>query len=186
MLDPNVYSPCPGCLNSPPWSARWSRRWTCWRCYCYHQHPVHFYPRPSRLSPSLSASCLSDMRCICGRSCRIARVPETGKMSVRSIQSDCCSFPWEQMAKLNIYGEKCKKLNWNVDLRSGLMFGWLASIRTVEQVSVKIYLIFMFSHLGFSLKTCFVTRNATSKLSNSLTILRQWLLYAEWSESDGA
>ena len=70
-----IYSPCPGCPSFPPcdWCCR---PCSCWRC-CWSP-PGHSCRRPARRSPSLSASCLSNMRCTGDRSCRIAHVPETG------------------------------------------------------------------------------------------------------------
>ena len=50
--------------------------WICWRCCCCLPLQVHSFLRPSHQSPSLWASCLSNMRCTDDRSCRIAHVPE--------------------------------------------------------------------------------------------------------------
>ena len=70
-----IYSPCPGCLSFPPCD------WCCLPCSCWRccwSRPGRSCRRPARRSPSLSASCLSNMRCTGDRSCRIAHVPETG------------------------------------------------------------------------------------------------------------
>ena len=111
-----LYSPCRGWNCCPPWCGWCCRLWTGWRCCCCPPPRAHSCHHHARLSPSLSASCLSNMRCTGDRSCRIAHVPENRYRQIQILQiiknisgisigqETCllcnlfrCSFQWEQL-----------------------------------------------------------------------------------------
>ena len=76
VMSDGRYSPCRGWNCCPRWCGWCCRLWTGWRCCCCPPPRAHSCHHHARLSPSLSASCLSNMRCTGDRSCRIAHVPE--------------------------------------------------------------------------------------------------------------